>query len=86
MNLETAYANVGTMDKAIRSSSVPDQNNEEFVEYGLIPEGAIAGASAIFGTMKEALKSAYASYQQNKKSVETGLLAGGASNATSENL
>ena len=51
MNLETAYANVGKMDEAIKSSSIPDQNNEAFVEYGLITEGAIAGTSAIFGTM-----------------------------------
>ena len=40
MNLETAPANVRTMDEAVKSVAVPDKQTEESIEAEVLPEGA----------------------------------------------
>ena len=40
MNIETASANVITMDESLKSAAVPDKQNEEYVESELLIEGA----------------------------------------------
>ena len=48
INLKTASANVITMDKAVESAAVPDQQNGESFEAGLLTEKYIAAASTNF--------------------------------------
>ena len=38
MNIEIASANVGKMDEAVKSSVVPDKQNEESVEAEVLPK------------------------------------------------
>ena len=38
MNIETTSVDVGTMYEAVEVSTIPDQHNEEYVKYEVIPE------------------------------------------------
>ena len=56
INFITSSVNVITMDKAVESAAVPDQQNGESFEAGLLTEKYIAAASTNFWTMDETLK------------------------------
>ena len=38
MNIETASANIGTMDEAVKAAAVPDKQTEESVEAEVLTE------------------------------------------------
>ena len=74
MNIETASKNVRTTYEAVNADAIPDQQNEEYVEYGVLTEGVSDADSANVGTMDKAVKSPAVLYQQNKSYVEAELL------------
>ena len=51
MNIETASANVITMDEAVKDAAVPNKQTEESVKAKLLPEVSSGEASANVGTM-----------------------------------
>ena len=56
VNLETDSENIRPMYEDTKAAAVLDQQNEEYVESGLLPEGSIAAAFENVGTMDESVK------------------------------
>ena len=55
MNLETYSANVITIDEAVKSAAVHDQQNEWYVESEVLSEVSSGAASENFVTMDETI-------------------------------
>ena len=56
VNIKTESENIRPMYEDTKAAAVIDQQNEESIESGLLPEGSIAAAFENFGTMDESVK------------------------------